>query len=217
MQLGERLEVGADAMREAVTRARRNPTPAPAGPPGRAAAPPERGASRHPGQETSPGTSPDPSRYAPPRAAAIDRSELEGLRLALHEPHRVGSRLDPLLFDDALVRGAYELLASTPDARAALDAADPPTRELLERVAVEEPFLGDDADAAVTSVVVQLAEQAGRRRLEALVRAGDDRASELKQRLDDVVTARSTRSWADADRAAQRLVAWVAVPTEEQS
>lgn len=217
VQLGERLEVDADAMREAVTRARRNPTPAPAGPPGRAAAPPERGASRHPGQETSPGTSPDPSRYAPPRAAAIDRSELEGLRLALHEPHRVGSRLDPLLFDDALVRGAYELLASTPDARAALDAADPPTRELLERVAVEEPFLGDDADAAVTSVVVQLAEQAGRRRLEALVRAGDDRASELKQRLDDVVTARSTRSWADADRAAQRLVAWVAVPTEEQS
>ena len=48
-----------------------------------------------------------------------------------------------------------------------------------------------------------------------LVRAGDDRASELKAVLEELVEARSAGVWAVGDRVATQLLPWVLRTGEE--
>ena len=150
-----------------------------------------------------------------PRPPARDRTEVEALRVAVHEPARVAALLDEVLFADPVVREAYEVLASSATFHEALDQAGGEVHELLQRLAVEDLPWGDDPGPYATSVLVQLVETAGTRRLTEMVRSGDDRASELKAALEELVANRSAGTWSVAAEAAAQLLPWVAGSGEE--
>jgi DNA primase len=150
-----------------------------------------------------------------PRPAARDRAEVEALRVAVHEPALVADRLEGALFLDPVVHEAYCLLAASATFHEALERAGGEVHDLLQRLAVEDPPWGDDATNYATSVLVQLVEVAGTRRLAAMVRTGDDRASELKAVLETLVSNRSAGTWTVAADAAELLLPWVAGSGEE--
>jgi len=149
------------------------------------------------------------------RSPARDRAEVEALRVAVHEPALVVDRLDAGLFADPVVREAYCLLASSATFHEALERAGGEVHELLQRLAVEDLPWSDDATTYATSVLVQLVEAAGTRRLATMVRTGDDRASELKAVLERLVSNRSAGTWTVAADAAAQLLPWVAGSGEE--
>jgi DNA primase len=150
-----------------------------------------------------------------PRRAAVDPIEVAALRVAIHEPALVSERLHAPLFADPLARSAFDALAlaeTLHDAIAADMSED--ARDLLQRLAVEEPPWGDDPAAYATEVVVALIEAAANRRCEEMVAAGDMRASDVKRLLSDLAAARSAANWATANHSADQLVPWVADPLE---
>ena len=135
--------------------------------------------------------------------------------MAVHEPARVADWLTAGLFSDPVVRNAFDALAASATFHEALERAEGDGRALLERLAVEELPWADDPSVYVTSVLVQLVEAAAGRRLRTMVRAGDDRVSELKQGLEKLVDARSAGTWAVAHRIATQLLPWVFESGEE--
>jgi DNA primase len=149
------------------------------------------------------------------RLPARDRAEVEALRVAVHEPALVADRLDAVLFADPVLREAYCLLARSATFHEALEQAGGEVHELLQRLAVEDLPWADDAATYATSVLVQLVEAAGTRRLAVMVRTGDDRASELKAVLETLVSNRSAGTWTVAADAAEQLLPWVAGSGEE--
>ncbi|HEY4410926.1 MAG TPA: DNA primase [Acidimicrobiia bacterium] len=157
------------------------------------------------------GGEPAPRRRPP----ALDRSEVEALRVAVHEPELVADRLDAVLFADPVVHESYCLLATSATFHEALERAGGEVHELLQRLAVEDLPWGDDPSAYATSVLVQLVEAAGTRQLAVMVRTGDDRASELKAVLETLVFNRSAGTWTVAADAAAQLLPWVAGSGEE--
>ena len=153
---------------------------------------------------------------APRRRAPVhDRTEIEALRVAVHEPALVADRLDGALFNDPVVHEAYCLLAASATFHEALERAGGEVHDLLQRLAVEDLPWGEDAGAYATSVLVQLVEAAGTRRLADMARSGDDRASELKAVLEMLVSNRSAGTWTVAADAAEQLLPWVAGSGEE--
>jgi len=189
MQLAERVGIDVDRLRRAAA--------AGAGAAGASSAPPPRaGAARR-------------------RVPARDRAEVEALRVAVHEPGLVADRLDGALFADPVVREAYCLLASSATFHEALERAGGEVHELLQRLAVEDLPWADDPATYATSVLVQLVEAAGTRRLAVMVRTGDDRASDLKAVLETLVSNRSAGTWTVAADAAEQLLPWVAGSGEE--
>ncbi|MGH9008976.1 MAG: DNA primase [Acidimicrobiia bacterium] len=153
---------------------------------------------------------------APRRRPPVrDRTEVEALRVAVHEPALVADRLDGALFIDPVVHEAYSLLAASATFHEALERAGGEVHDLLQRLAVEDLPWGDDPGTYATSVLVQLVEAAGTRRLADMVRSGDDRASELKAVLEMLVSNRSAGTWTVAAHAAEQLLPWVAGSGEE--
>ncbi|MGH9040795.1 MAG: DNA primase [Acidimicrobiia bacterium] len=168
----------------------------------------------------SPRERPAPSRDdAPPEArrrpAPLEGSEVEALRVAVHAPELVAGRLQPEVFNEPAAREAFVALASSATFHEALGKVEGDAAVLLERLAVEDPPWGDDPDPYATSVLVQVTEAAASRVLQTMVGAGDDRASELKHLLNELVAARQSGAWAVAHRAAAQLLPWVGVSGEE--
>ena len=190
MQLAERVGIDVDRLRRAAAAG------AVAGAAASNAPPPRAGAARR-------------------RPPARDRAEVEALRVAVHEPGLVADRLDGALFTDPVVREAYCLLASSATFHEALERAGGEVHELLQRLAVEDLPWADDPATYATSVLVQLVEAAGTRRLAVMVRTGDDRASDLKAVLETLVSNRSAGTWTVAADAAEQLLPWVAGSGEE--
>jgi DNA primase len=187
MQLAERVGIEVDRLRQAMAEAGRSP-------------------SRESANDAP------PRRERPP---ARDRTEVEALRVAVHEPALVADKLDDALFADPVVHEAYGLLASSATFHEALDRAGGEVHDLLQRLAVEDLPWGDDPSPYATSVLVQLVETAAARRLAVMVRTGDDRASELKAVLEMLVSNRSAGTWTVAADAAAQLLPWVAGSGEE--
>lgn len=106
----------------------------------------------------------DPVRVQTERPAPVMVSgpELEALRLAVHRPEEVGPHLDAALFDHPLARSAFEVLSGARTLHDAIEAADPQTADLLQRLAVE------DSEAAAGDVMTRLVERAGQRALKEL-------------------------------------------------
>jgi DNA primase len=94
-----------------------------------------------------------------PEPVAVSGPELEALRLAVHRPSEVASRLERVLFAHPLSLAAFDALSSASTFHDAVEAADPQAAELLQRLAVEESE--DDVD----DVVLRLVERAGQRAL----------------------------------------------------
>jgi DNA primase len=189
MQLAERLGIDVDSLRRAAVE------------PGR----PDGPARRERADQTS-----------RPRPPARDRTEVEALRVAVHEPAIVAALLDDALFVDPVVREAYGVLASSATFHEALERAGGEVHDLLQRLAVEDlPWGDDDPTTYAISVLVQLVEAAGTRLLDVMVRTGDDRASEVKALLETLVANRSAGTWSVAAEAAELLLPWVAGSGEE--
>jgi DNA primase len=150
-----------------------------------------------------------------PRRATQEGPEVEALRVAVHAPELVAGRVRAEVFADPVMREAFVALASSSTFHEALGRATGEAAGLLERLAVEDPPWGDDPDPYATSVLVQVMEAAASRQLHLMVRAGDDRASELKHLLDELVGARQGGDWGVAHRAAAQLLPWVGASGEE--
>lgn len=91
--------------------------------------------------------------------ALVGGVEMEALRLAVHRPEEVATRLERALFLHPVACTAFDALAGSPTLHEAVEWADPQTAELLGRVAVEVPEVGTD------DVMVRLVERAGQRAL----------------------------------------------------
>jgi len=208
MQLAARLQIEADAMRAAVVNAaahgggRAAPRDAPRRRDRFVDAPPEYG---DPGGRDDPADAP---RRAP--AAPIDRRELDLLRWAIHEPEKVADWIEAPLFADPQARAVFDLLAQSHTFHDALDASDGPTRDLLERLAVEEPLADDEPETIADRLLINAAEPRGQELLQRMLVDGDDQASEVKRLLDEIAHDREMGDWGKGRDAALRLVAWVA-------
>ena len=193
MKVSGALEIDADRLRSVV---RAGPRRRPASPPG-------------PGGEGG-----EPSR---PRPESVDRRELDVLRWAIHRPELVADWLDGSLFVDPTARSVFELLTETATFHEAIDASDGPTRELLQRLAVEEPEVADDADELATlqaRLMANTVEPAAQRVLRTMLRDGDERGSEVKALLSAMTHHREIGDWEAARRDAEQLVVWTVARTE---
>ncbi len=144
----------------------------------------------------------------PPRRP-IDRRELDLLRWAIHEPEMVAEWLDAELFGDPIARAAFVLLAQSATFREALDASEGDVRNLLERLAVEEPAGDGEPETIAARLLVNAVEPRGTELLQQLLDAGDDRASEVKRTLDELAHGREVGDWITAETASRRLVGWI--------
>jgi DNA primase len=196
MELAGRLGIDADGLRAAVTQARRAPAP------------------RNQAGRTTPSPSsalPDDSDAppAPPAPVAVDPRELDLLRWVIHEPELVADWLDETLILDPVARETYDLLVSAHDFHEALATARDPVRELLERLAVEEPDPGDELTNLQARLLVNTVEHVAKRALAKLVSEDDEQATTVNSALDVLVHGREIGDWVSAQGAAERLLAWL--------
>ncbi|MEO7836750.1 MAG: toprim domain-containing protein, partial [Acidimicrobiales bacterium] len=146
-----------------------------------------------------------PSRIAARARSPKDRSrsEVEALRLAIHQPEEMVHRLEEVLFTDELHLAAFRALASSETLHDAIEATDPGAAALLQRLAVED--VQDDPEA----VLVELVRNTGKRALGALQaesREYPDRALELSATVAWLTLTLMDLPSADA---ASRLVPWL--------
>ena len=114
---------------------------------------------------------PEPSNV--PRPTRLDprsRPGLEALRIAVHLPERVGTRLEPSLFIDPVQRSAFQALLSAESLQAAVDGTGDAEAQLLRQLIVDEPMVevtevGDPVEACI----VQLVRTAALRSLDGLL------------------------------------------------
>jgi DNA primase len=210
MQLAGRLQsIDVDRIREAVARhvagTGRDERARPAGPVRRGARPAESGRSPNPENGRRP-------------PVAVDRREEDVLRWAVHEPAIVADWLESSLFRDPTARATFECLAESATFEAALESSTGSVRELLERLAVEEPDAGEEDDrvaigARVMAYTVEPAADALSSRLR---EAGDERVVELSAALDRLSHAREVGDWPAARDAARELLGWISQDGREQ-
>jgi len=200
MQLAARLGIEADALRQTVATAVDGARGS-----GARGVPPREAPRRRaepPNDDLA-----DAPRVRTPRP--IDRRELDLLRWAIHEPEMVADWIDVALFSDPTARTVFELLAQSATFRDALDASEGEAREVLERLAVEEPIGDGEPQTIAARLLVNAVEPRGGELLQRLLDAGDDRATEVKRTLDELAHGREVGDWATAETAARRLVGWV--------
>ncbi len=179
--------------------------------------PEHRSASRVPGRPDDgrgswTGSEPSPT---PPLTRAIDpspgvaRREQDLLRWAIHEPELVAEWIDPGLFDDPVVRGAFVALTEHPDFHDALEATEGPVRALLERLAVEEPFDDGERSTLQARLIVNTVEPVANVMVSAMYAEGDERAMEVKRSLSALAHDRELGEWEHARQLAVPLLGWV--------
>jgi DNA primase len=194
MDLAGRLGIDADSLRAEVTKAQRAP------------------ARRQ--SATSPRSAPpDPADAEPlpppPAPIVVDPRDLDLLRWVIHEPELVADWLDDTLILDPTAREAYDLLVSTHDFHEALATARDGVRELLERLAVEEPDPGDEITNLQARLLVNTVEHVAKQALTRLVTQDDERATKVNGELDILVHGREIGDWVSAQAAAEWLLAWL--------
>jgi DNA primase len=149
-------------------------------------------------------------RPASSRRSHTDTAEDEALRLVIHQRDDIVDRLAPILFASPRRRIAFELMRDEKELHAAIDAAPDPVRDLLMRLAVEEPDGDPDHAVADLSRYAAVREVDALRADAAAVGAPQDLRGIvecidwLRHRLEELDRA-ETRNQASA-----QLVAWLA-------
>jgi hypothetical protein len=190
MKLAGELDIDADRLRDTVARHRKE----------------QASGGARPASTRASGESPRPARSSAPR---VDRRELDVLLYAVHEPEMVVDWLDDRLFVDSITRGAFDAIASTDNIHDALAATDGPVRDLLERVAVEEPIASDEPETLRAHLMANTIGPAAQRVLAGMLRAGDERATSLKLLLDALAHARETGDWEAVQEDSFELLGWL--------
>ena len=137
-------------------------------------------------------------------AVVVDRREEDALRWAIHRGELVIDWLEPALFSDPTAREAFELLWSADEIHEAIDRAEGPARELLERLAVEEPT-DEEPETVRARLVVNIVGPAAERLRAKLLADGDERAMEIARLVDQMRNGRNA-GWASGEGAAMQLV-----------
>jgi DNA primase len=209
MQLSDRCRLDAPRLRERLEHARSHP-------------PVERSVKRARDDEPPEDDMGDWDDRAGREATAAQRSGpgLEALKLAVHHPEDVDDRFQPVLFVDGLQREAFTALVTHDDLHDAIAAAAPAVADLLRRVTVEEPLMGDSGADPVDSVVALLLREAVRRPLADVdlgargdrerMKIGDAETKQVRRWLDELDDSASRRAAAD------RLVAWLTEREREE-
>ncbi len=139
--------------------------------------------------------------------------EREALRVAVHHPERVASRLHQVLFTDPTILAGYLALCRSTTLHEAIAGADPDAGALLHRLAVED----DEADP--DDVLARLTEEAAKRVL-ADLEADARRSVDARTYAADVgwlkLAVEELRDQATAIEATDRLVLWLVDRFEEQ-
>jgi DNA primase len=200
MKLAGTLDIDADRMRDAVERARRGE---------RSGAAPKVQRRPQSRDELPRGDGP-PDRGRSRAPARVDRRELDVLLYAVHDPDLVADWLDVDLFGDAVARQAFELVADASDIHEAIEEADGQVRELLQRLAVEEPVGGDERETLRAHLMANTIGPAAQRVLAGMLRAGDERATSVKVLLDALAHARESGDWPAVETNATQLLPWIA-------
>lgn len=138
----------------------------------------------------------------------IDRRELDVLRWAIHRPELLADWLDAGLFADPTARAVFELLDGHETFRGALDAAEPRTRVILERLAVEEPP-EEHQDPTTANLLYNTVVAAAERLQRRLMDAGDDQVLAVNRSLDELRHAREIGDFAAGETAAKQLLGWI--------
>jgi DNA primase len=151
-----------------------------------------------------------PSEPSGPRVhqVTVDPREEDVLRWAIHEPELVADWIDASLFVDPVAHAAFEQLSSAAELHDALASSEGDVRVLLERLAVEEPMADAEPETVRARLVVNLAEPAAQRLLNQLLREGDERAIQVKLKL-DAVRVEAASGWASGEANAMQLVRWI--------
>lgn len=157
---------------------------------------------------------PNPSMESEPTKIVerVDPRELEALRLAVHMPELVAHRLDVELFEDSATREAFEALVAADTFQQALKGASEQVQALLQRLAVEEPDVGEQLEVYVAELSANLTEQAARRLQKELVANGDEHAFVLNQLIDTLVSQRIAGDWKAVEHSTQQLLHWMLTP-----
>jgi DNA primase len=137
---------------------------------------------------------------------ALVGPEVEALRLAVHRPDEVASRLEGVLFADEVHLAAYDALCAAATLDEAIERARPEAAALLQRLAVEE------AEADPDDVVRLLVANAAQRQLVAL-QAEARGAADPMEYAPTITWLKVTTEqlWDDATSvgASEQLVAWL--------
>lgn len=185
MKLAGTLEIDADRLREALrTAARRGP---------------RRGSAAKENATHSP--------------RQVDSSELDVLRWAIHEPEVVADWVDASLFSDRVAHAAFELLEDATTFREALDRADGEERQLLDRLAVEEPVANDEHEVVALQAVAILAENRARHLAVQMQDTPDD-ANQMMRTVDRLRMRSDARDWEAVKAAVEQLVGWAVARAE---
>ncbi len=147
-------------------------------------------------------------------AQSIDPRELDILRWAIHRPELLDDWLDEAIYADPLAREVFIALVSADTLAGAIESSSGDVRAILERISVEEPDVGDDATLRAR-LMANAVEPAAQRRLDELLRSGDERSAPMKVLLDELVRGRTQGEWDNAERAAEQLVTWITGVAEE--
>ncbi len=147
-------------------------------------------------------------------AQSIDPRELDLLRWAIHRPELVADWLDEAFFADPLAREVFIALDSADTVPGAIESATGEVRAILERISVEEPEVGDETTLRAR-LMANAVEPAAQRKLDELLRSGDDRSAPMKVLLDELVRGRTQGEWQRAEQAAGQLVTWITGVAEE--
>jgi len=139
----------------------------------------------------------------------VDRREVDLLVYALHDPELVESWLDARVFADPVAREAFEVIESADDFLAALETTDGAVRELLERVAVEEPVDDNEPETLHVRLMANAVAPAAQRVLTTMLRAGDERSSAVKVLLNALASAEAIGDWDAVLHNAEQLLGWV--------
>jgi len=143
------------------------------------------------------------------RARRVDRREVDLLLYAVHDPALVEEWLDARLFADPIARTAFEAVIDADDFHDALAATEGPVRDLLERVAVEEPVGDDEPETLHVRLMANAVTPAAQRVVSGMLRAGDERSISVKVLLNALTSAEGIGDWDAVQRNATELLGWI--------
>ncbi|MEX1009183.1 MAG: DNA primase [Acidimicrobiia bacterium] len=152
---------------------------------------------------------PDPPARQQARPRRVDRREVDLLLYAVHDPALVEEWLDARLFADPVARAAFEAIEAADDFHDALAASDGPVRDLLERVAVEEPVRDDEPETLHVRLMGNAVTPAAQRVVAGMLRAEDERSSSVKVLLNALASAEGIGDWTAVQDNANELLGWI--------
>jgi DNA primase len=142
----------------------------------------------------------------------VDRREVDLLLYTVHAPELVEDWIEAKLFADPAARAAFEAIEAADDFHVALDATDGEVRDLLERVAVEEPVEDEEPETLHVRLMANAVTPAAQRVLAAMLRAEDERSNSVKVLLNALANAEGSGDWDAVQRNANELLGWIADP-----